>query len=101
MDDLLQVFLTHQIIRLCGLPSINCLTRLAPPSLIRKAVDIFYGWSKESYMNKMNMQVCDMNDQVWSQSTLSLSLADFGFRDHNRVSLFSHWGEIARASGYI
>ena len=46
-----------QILRQCGVPSINYLTRVVAPQRIRKAAEIFDGWVLKAYVKKHEIPV--------------------------------------------
>jgi len=51
-DIRLPVFAADQILRLCGVPSLNYLTRVVPPAILKEAAQKFDGWATLSYSKK-------------------------------------------------
>ena len=99
--DNLPGFVADQILRMCGVPSLNYLSRVVPPIFLEKAALKFDEWSRDAFINKHNFDPHSFTYSKWKQLSLPTSLRGMCLRQHAQIGRYAFCGAIASASRYF
>ena len=58
-------YVTDQILRMCGTPSLNYLTSVVPPAWLREATLLFDNWTRETFSTKHEIVPENLPTWVW------------------------------------
>lgn len=98
LHDGMPEVVADQLLRRCGVPCTNYLTRVVAPSRMGTPTKIFDGWVEDTYTTK---HYFSGNWDTDSSRHASLPLRDggMGLRKQHDVRAFAFWGAAARACG--
>ena len=89
------------ILRKCGVPSMNYLTRVVPPHFLQQASVDFNATALKTYKTKHNLDDSELDGTAYRQITLPVSMGGMGIKNHIDVKYFAYWVAVARALSYF
>lgn len=73
-DKRLPYYVTDQILRMCGSPSLNYLSRVVPSNFMRKAAILFDGWARDRFVDRQKIDREILPDWISDQLCWGLEI---------------------------
>ena len=96
-NEKLPDYVTDQILRMCGTPSLNYLARVVPPTYLREASLLFDNWTRETFSTKHKISSENLPSWVWEQLSLPMRSGGMSLRQYTVTGRLPSWASFACA----
>ena len=86
---------------MCGTPSLNYLSLVVPPEILREAAHIFDGWTRETFTIKHDLAKENLPTWVWDQLSLPMNSGGMSLRQYTVMGRLTFWSAFAGASKFL